>query len=155
MELVLALTGANNVGSFSSYMGVLGSPYREQLLPVMEQRLVAADQRVWDRYLDTLAHLAELVDSGGPAGPYPSEPDAQTAWHADEQRRAAFRQQKWNEYASKLIAALPAKQPAARAESSNTLLNVGIRGGPEPPWLQSVLKSLIDQPGRLSSSDKT
>jgi hypothetical protein len=141
-ELVLALTGANDVDSFSSYMGVLGSPYREQLLPVMEARLVAADQPVWDRYLSTVAHLAELVESGGPAGPYPSEPEAQAAWRADQERRAALRRQKSDEYAAKLIAALPGKQPAARAESLNTLLNLGL-AGPEPPWLRAVLKSLI------------
>ena len=148
-ELVLALTGANDVDSFSSYMGVLGSPYREQLLPVMEQRLTAADQPVWDRYLETIAHLAELVESGGPAGPYPSEPEAQAAWRADQERRAGLRKKKSDEYAVKLIAVLPGKQPAARAESLNTLLNVALRGGPEPPWMQSVLKSLIADFRRL------
>jgi hypothetical protein len=148
-ELVLALTGTNDVDSFSSYMGVLGSPYREELLPFMEDRLSAADQPVWDRYLETIAHLAELVESSGPAGPYPPEPEAQAAWRADQERRAALRKQKSAEYAKKLIAALPGKQPATRAESLNTLLNLALRGGPEPPWVQSVVKSLIADFRRL------
>jgi hypothetical protein len=154
-ELLLALTGSNDVDSFSSYMGVLGSPYRKQLLPVMEARLIAAGQPIWDRYLDTIAHLAELVESRGPAGDYPSDPQAQAAWRADQERRAALRRQKSDEYAVKLIAALSTKQPAARAESLHTLLNVGLRGGPEPQWLKSVLASLIADFRRLPVMTQT
>jgi hypothetical protein len=87
-ELVLALTGGQDVDSHSNYVGVLGSPYRKQVLPLMEQRLIAADQPVWERYLDALAELAELVASGGPMGPYPGDAQGQNAWQAEQKRRA-------------------------------------------------------------------
>ena len=61
LELVRHLDSGNDINSWSLYMGVLGSPYRKQLLPVMEARLIAPDQPVWARYLDTLARLSELV----------------------------------------------------------------------------------------------
>lgn len=141
-ELVRRLTAGQDVDSFSAYMGVLGSPYRKQLLPLMEQRLVAADQPVWERYLDALAQLAELVASGGPMPPYPKDAAGEKAWE-ESKRRAEVREQKRNEYAARLIASLPAKQPQARAVSLNTLLNFGMRNGPEQPWLRSVVASLI------------
>lgn len=142
-ELVRRLTSGQDVDSFSAYMGVLGSPYRKQLLPLMEQRLAAADQPVWDRYLEVLAHLAELIASGGPMPPYPKEAAGQKAWQEESKRRAEVREQKQNEYATRLVASLPAKQPEARAVSLNTLLDFGMRNGPEPPWLRSVVTSLI------------
>lgn len=142
-ELVRRLTEGQDVDSFAAYMGVLASPYRKQLLPLMEQRLVASDQPVWDRYLETLAHLAELVASGGPMAPYPKEAAAQKARQEEAKRRADVQEQKRNEYAARLIASLPSKQPYARASSLNTLLNTGTRNGAEPPWLRSVAASLI------------
>jgi hypothetical protein len=142
-ELVRALTGGQDVESFSNYMGVLGSPYRKQLLPLMEERLTAADQPVWERYLDTLADLAVLVAAGGQMASYPEGPPDQKAWQAEHKRRWDLRARKQNEYAVRLIASLPAKQPAARAASLNTLLNLGMRNGSEPLWLRSVAALLI------------
>jgi hypothetical protein len=142
-ELIRRLTAGQDVDSFSAYMGVLASPYRKQLLPLMEQRLVAVDQPVWERYLDAAAQLAELVASGGPMPPYPKDAAGQKAWQEESKRRTVVREQKQNEYAARLIASLPAKQPQARAVSLNTLLNFGTRNGPERPWLRSVVASLI------------
>ena len=123
--------------SFSAHMGVLGSPYRKQLLPLMEQRLVAADQPVWERYLDTLADLAELVSSGGTMPPYPKDASGQKAWQDESKRRADVREQKLKQYAERLIASLPAKQSEARAVSLNTLLSLATRdlhGAGAPFW---------------------
>jgi hypothetical protein len=50
---------------------------------------------------------------------------------------------KQNEYAARLVAALPAKQPEARAASLNTLFDFGAEGGPKPPWFPGVVESLI------------
>lgn len=143
-ELVLSLTEGQDVHSFGNYLAVLGSPYRQQLLPLMEQRLVAPDQPVWDRYLETIAQLAEFVESGGPMPSYPSEAAEQKSWQAEQTRRTALRAKKQQEYAERLISSLPRKQPSARAVSLHTLLNLALRGGPEPSWLQSVSLSLMD-----------
>jgi len=152
-ELVLALTAGNDVDSLSDYLAVLGSPYRVQLLPLMEQRLIAADQPVCDRYLDTLAQLGEFIESGGPPAPYPSEPRAQAVWQADQKHRALVRTRKANQYATRLVAALSGKRPAARAESLQTLLNVGLRSaGADPPWLRTLAPSLIADFRRLPVS---
>jgi hypothetical protein len=59
IELVRHLGSGDDMDSRSLLMGVLASPYRKQLLPVMEARLVAPDQPVWDQYLDTLARLSQ------------------------------------------------------------------------------------------------
>jgi hypothetical protein len=109
----------------------------------MEQRLLAADQPVWDRYLDAVAQMAELVASGGPMPPYPKEAAGQKAWQEESKRRLDVQERKRGEYAARLLASLPAKQPQARAVSLHTLLNSGTRGGPEPPWLPGVVASLI------------
>lgn len=140
-ELVRRLTGDQGVDSYQAYMGVLGSPYRKQLLTLMEQRLTAADQPVWDRYLDTLAQLAELM-TNKPMPPYPKDAAGQKAWQDESKRRAGAQEAKRNEYAARLIASLPAKQPPARAVSLDTLLGL-TRNGPAPPWLPSVVASLI------------
>jgi len=60
----------------------------------MERRLVAADQPAWDRYLDALAQLSELVASGGTMGSYPADPRQQKAWQAEQQRRRDLQTQK-------------------------------------------------------------
>ncbi len=140
-ELVRRLTGDQGVDSFQAYLGVLESPYRKRLLTLMEQRLVAADQPVWDQYLDTLAQLVELLTEK-PMPPYPKDAAGQKAWQEESKRRADARERKRDEYAARLIASLPAKQPPARAVSLNTLLGFA-RNGPQPPWLPSVVASLI------------
>jgi hypothetical protein len=142
-ELVRRLPSGQDVDSFLAYQGVLGSPSRRQLLPLMERGLVDAGQPVWERYLTTLAHLAELVGSGGPMLPYPADAGAQKQWQSESQRRIAVQEQKRNEYASRLVSALPGKQPPARAISLNTLLELGLRGPAEPPWFASVATSLV------------
>lgn len=125
-ELLMRLTAGEDVDSYAAYMGVLGSPFRRQLLPLMEQRLVAPEQPVWDAYLDTLTRLAELLEPGA------SMP------------RAEFRERKRDEYATRLIASLPTKTPEARAVSLNTLLNLGLRNSAQPePWVRGIAASLI------------
>jgi hypothetical protein len=109
----------------------------------LEQRLVAPDQPVWDRYLDTLAHLAELVVSGGPMPPYPKDEQERKTWIEESKRRAELREQKRNAYASRLFASLASKQPHAQAISVNTLLDSATRNGSKPPWFPNVVASLI------------
>ena len=123
VRVTLAASGDRD--SSSIYLGVLASPYRKQLLPLMEQRLIAADQPVSQAYLNTLAELRTIVGSGAP-------------------QRAAARVRNMDDYVARLIRALPAKQPRARAASLHTLLNLGLRdGGSEPAWLPTVVRSLI------------
>ena len=141
--LLLRLTDGQDMDSFSAYSGVLASPYRKQLLPLMELRLLAADQPVWDRYLDAVAHMAELLASGGPMQAYPKDAAGQKAWQEESKRRRDVRERKQDEYAARLLASLPAKQSQARAISLHTLLNLGTRDGTEQPWLRNVTASLI------------
>jgi hypothetical protein len=142
-ELVRRLTAGQDIDSYAAYMGVLGSPYRKQLLPLMEKRLTAPDQPVWERYLDTLARLAELTASGGPMAPYPQDADARQAWQEESKRRLDLREQKRADYTARLAASVRAKQPEARATSLDTMLSVGARDEAEPPWLREVAAALI------------
>jgi len=133
LELVRHLDSGNDVNSWSLHMGVLGSPYRKQLLPAMETRLIAPDQPVWDRYLDTLARLSGLAGSG--------------------------RTRK--DYVARLIAALPSKDPEARVISMNTLLDsarwVGGdgQGNADAAWLPALAASLIADFRSLPSNLQT
>jgi hypothetical protein len=115
-ELLKHLNGGRGLDTFLLYSGVLGSHYRAQLLPLMEQRLIAPDQPVWSRYLDTMAELSRLISPGGP---------------------------KREEYVSRLLGALGAKQPAARAVCLNSLLESIERTPSVPSWRQSVVNSLV------------
>ena len=92
--------------------GILDSPYRKQLLPLLEKRLTAPDQPVTSTYLETLAQLAEMSSR-------PEE--SKTRWDVVEQKR--------NEYATRLFTTVLTKQSDARAISMYTLLNDGVRGG--------------------------
>jgi hypothetical protein len=124
LELVRHLDSGNDVNSWSLYAGVLGSPYRKQLLSVMEARLIAPDQPVWARYLDTLGRLSELVAPDG--------------------RR--------KDYAARLIASLPAKKPAARVVSMNTLLDSNGPDAADSAWIPAVAASLVADFHRLPSN---
>jgi len=61
IQLLLHLNAGKDLDSYSLHLGVLGSPYRAQLLPLMEERLVAPGQPIWEKYLDTLVRLRQLV----------------------------------------------------------------------------------------------
>jgi hypothetical protein len=142
-ELAKHLSAGQDVDAYALHMGVLGSPHRKQLLPLLEQRLVAPDQPVWDRYLDTLAFLAELAASGGLMPPYPKDEQERKTWVEESKRRTELREQKRNAYASRLFASLAPKQPQAQAISVNTLLDSATRYGSEPPWFPNIVASLI------------
>ncbi len=60
-QLLLHLPPGTSLDSYSLHLGVLGSPYRAELLPLMEKRLVAPGQPVWPKYLETLVRLRQLV----------------------------------------------------------------------------------------------
>ena len=98
IELARHLGPGEDIDSWSLHMGVLGSPYRKQLLPVMEARLIAPDQPVWSRYLDTLARLSDLVGSGKTRNDYVARFDRFPALQRSERPRnfdeyaARFRQ---------------------------------------------------------------
>jgi hypothetical protein len=119
-ELARHLGPGTDVDSWSLHLGVLGSPYRKQLLPLLEARLVAPDQPVWDRYLDTLTRLSELV-SLRPMSPFPPDTALQGAWRDELGRREAFRDVKRKEYIARLTSSLLAKKPEARVVSIETL----------------------------------
>jgi hypothetical protein len=142
-ELARHLGSGEDVDSWSLHIGVLGSPYRKQLLPLMEARLIAPDQPVWDRYLDTLSRLYELVASGGPMHSFPKDEALQGAWRDELRRRDDLRQRKRNEYTARLVASLPAKQAEARLASMNTLLDWAARSDGGTPWLPALTASLI------------
>ena len=121
LALARHLGPGDGVESWALHMGVLGSPYRKQLLPVLEARLIAPDQPVWDLYLDTLARLSVPVASGDEAIG-----------------------QKRKEYEARLVASLPAKQPEARVISMTTLFDsAGRDGRADAPWLPPVAASIV------------
>jgi hypothetical protein len=143
-ELVRRLDARRDWASAYAYSSVPESPYRKQLLPLMEQRLVAADQPVLEQYLGTLAKVAELVAyGGGPTPPYPSDEAGQKAWQERLKRRWDTQQRKEEEYAARLAASVSAKRPEERKESLITLFYFSARFGPRPPWLNGVVAALI------------
>ena len=142
LELLKHLDGGNDVDSFGMYAAVLGSHHRAQLLPLMEQRLIAPVQPVWSRYLDALAELSCLVVHG-PMREYPKDVKAQPAWQDESKKRAEVCANKRQEYASRLVAAIPTKEPAARGVSLTTLWDETSRVRTLPSWRQAVIDGLI------------
>jgi hypothetical protein len=122
LELARHLGSGEDIDSWSLHMGVLGSPYRKQLLPVLEARLIAPDQPVWDRYIDTIVRLSELVGAGRTR----------------------------DEYLARLAASLPSKDPEARVVSMNTLLDAARTNASSTAWLPAVAASLIADFRRLA-----
>lgn len=96
-EAALALANqlgpGNSVQEFQAHLGILASRHRTQVLPHLEARLVAPEQPVWPRYLDTLQRLESLVRPG-----------------------------RKTDYAARLQASIPNKRGAARAECLRTLV---------------------------------
>jgi hypothetical protein len=130
--------------AFAAQVTALGSPNRKELLARLEQRLVAPDQGVPDRLIDTLAQLAEIA-AYGPAAAYPKDPEQQKQWQAEAKRRFDFRALMEEEYVARLIAALPLKAPPARAASLYGLLAVGMRAGEKPRWLGDIAAALAGE----------
>lgn len=143
LALARHLGPGDDIDSWSLHMGVLGSPYRKQLVPLLDARLTAPDQPVWSRYLDTLSRLSELVASGGPMGAYPRDPSLQAAWLKEQRRREEVLEGMRKIHVARLIASLPAKQPQARVISMSTLLDSAGSGGSDAPWLPALAASLI------------
>ena len=125
--LVRHLGSGEDVDAWALHMGVLGSPYRKQLVPVMEARLIAPDQSIWNRYLDTLVRLSELTGA------------ARTR----------------NEYAARLIASLPSKDPEARVISMNTLLDSDRGEADSAWWVPEVAASIVADFRSLPSNMQT
>jgi hypothetical protein len=116
-----ALELAKRLGEDPIDQGLASSPYQKEMLAVMEQRLIATDQPVTGDYLYTLAAIAVPEKPGG-----------------DLKRLTETREQKRNEYATRLLAAVMSKQPGARAVSMSTLLNTGARLGRQEPWVRGI-----------------
>jgi hypothetical protein len=141
--LAKRLPAVNSIDAFALHSGILDSHYRAELLPVLEQLLVAPGQAISQRFLSTLTQLAVLVESGGVLPPYPdSEPSRQT-WKTESQRRAVLLTEKRDGYVSILVRSLGAKEPAARALTRDALLSVGEASGSRPPWLSGIVDSLL------------
>jgi hypothetical protein len=121
-QLLLHLNDGMSLDSYSLHLGVLGSPYRSQLLPIMEERLVAVDQPVWEKYLDTLIRLRQLVKG----------------------------EQKRNEYLTRLNESMVHKQPQARAISLRALLTVPPPEDRDKYVQSNTQTALIDDFPRLS-----
>lgn len=126
--------------SYVLHLGVLGSPYRARLLPLLEQRLVAPDQPVWDRYLNTISQLAELV-ADGPTRPYPKEEQARKLWVDESSRRAALIERNRQQYIERVVASLAGKQPEARTTTMGTLLGYASADTP-PKYLPNIVAAL-------------
>ena len=141
-ELVRRLAVRQDAEAYQAGVWVVASPYRKQLLPLMERRLAAADQAVSGLYLDILARLSAVVALGGPLPPYSEDAAGRDAWLTASRQFAEVQKRKQDEYAERLFASLPGKQPAARAASLLTLFNSVRQNGPEPPWMPSVVATL-------------
>lgn len=146
----------NSVYSFELHSGILDSSYRAELLPVMEQLLLAPGQGISEQFLSTLAQLAVLVETGGVMPPYPEDESAREAWQAEAKRRAALIAAQRDRFVAMLLRGLPAKEPAARAVTRNTLLRVAEAATSRPPWMHGIVQSLIadfrELPGHMQSS---
>ncbi|MCZ2157116.1 MAG: hypothetical protein LC114_25010 [Bryobacterales bacterium] len=154
--LAKRLPEANSVDAFALHSGILDSTHRAELLPVLEQLLVASEQAISARFLSTLAQVAALVESGGVMPPYPDDETARQAWQTELQRRAALIAEQRDRFVSILLRSLADKEPAARTLTRDALLSVAEASGNRPPWLNDIVESLLADfpalPARMQSS---
>jgi len=100
-ELARRLTARQDAEAYQAGIWVVASPYRKQLLPLMERRLAAADQAVSGLYLDILARLSAVVALGGPGPPYSEDAAGRDAWLTASKQFAEVQKRKQDEYAER------------------------------------------------------
>jgi hypothetical protein len=152
-EMARRMGQGMDVETYQLHLGVLGSPYRARLLPLLEQHLAAPDQPVWDRYLDTITQLAELV-AGGPMAPFPKDEPARQRWIEESKQRAARMERQRQQYIERVVSSLGTKQPDARAITMDTLLGYA-SASPPPSWLPNIVaaftKDFLNLPATVQS----
>ena len=126
-----------------SHFGILDSDHRAALLPIMVKMLDEPAQAISERFLETLAKLAALVESGGIMAPYPQTEPARKAWQTEAARRGALVSEKHDQFVSVLVRNLSKKAPVARAITNEALLGVAAASAVRPPWLKAIVESLL------------
>jgi hypothetical protein len=107
-------------------------------LKLLSQTIVTAT------VLSFAAVAATPVSNAVRSCPFPTDAALQGAWRVESgRRREAFREGKRKEYVARLIASLPAKQPEARAVSSNMLIESASRNGGDAALTPSMAGWLI------------
>jgi hypothetical protein len=133
MALLNALNGDGSSDGVAMHERLLASPQRAEFLPAMERQLIAADGAIYPRHLTTLSQLAVIDEIGGRVNISVEE----------NQRRESLERARRATYIGRLLAALPTKQPPARATSLQTLM-LEARGAPAPPvWAPLIADEVI------------
>ena len=123
-EMIKRFRGDDRGCDFESEFGLIGSPHREFVVREMENALSTPDQPIVSSFIGALA-LLELTSQRPPLPPFPGNGDDEQArqWRAQlKERRSALEQLEAN-YRRQLLAAVPQKQPRARAAALQTLLD--------------------------------
>jgi hypothetical protein len=120
-------------------LGILDSHHRPELLAAMSELLTAPDHAISGRFVSTMAQLAVLVDEGL-SPPLPTDGGISQAWQAESQRRAGLTTKKHDEFVTRLVAALPEKQPQARMTTSGELLRLVPSHQPLPAWTAGIVR---------------
>jgi hypothetical protein len=127
---------------------VLGSPYRDRLLPLLSELFEDPGEPVTPWLIETLAELSVLSESDGPMPPFPQDGDdsAQKKWRAESQKRWDAQRRRSDELHARLAARVGQKAPAARAISLNTLITLSTFGPGQslPPWHASAVARLAE-----------
>jgi hypothetical protein len=116
-ELARRLANGQNVDTEEAWRAMMESPYRAELLPVLEQMLSLPARAVTTRDLDMLGQVADMEEAA---------------------RRPGLRDSKRLAYAARLNAAALAKQPQARVASLKSAVEVGSLEHLRPSWLPAA-----------------
>ena len=134
-------------GSSPFRLGILSSPHRAQVLPVMDELLTSSRQPVTRHFVETLTSLFFLVNRPLQA-PFPSEdPSQEEAWRSELRSRWEERNRKLDGYYARLARSVASKEPHAAAVSRKTLLEYAWsrQRNAAPAWLDSVVARLRER----------
>jgi hypothetical protein len=156
-EMIKRFRGDDNSCDFEYEFGLIGSPQRDFVIREMEAALSSPEQPIVTSFISNLA-LLEFTRQTPAMPPFPAEGTDEQArqWQAQRKERVHALEQLEVNYLRQLFAAIPQKQPRARAAALQTLLDFAPQlNTEESAQARSLLASLSEVFTRLPLESQT
>lgn len=156
-EMIKRFRGDDRGCDFEFGFGLIGSPHRDFIIREMENALSSPEQPIVTSFINNLA-LLEFTRQTPAIPPYPVEGTDEQARQWQDQRKELLRalEQLEVNYLRQLFAAIPQKQPRARAAALETLLDFEPQlNTEESAQAHSLLASLSEVFTRLPMNSQT
>lgn len=156
-EMIKRFRGDDRSCDFEYQFGLIGSAHRDFVIREMENALSSPEQPIVMSFINNLA-LLELIRQTPALPPYPAEgtDEQMHQWQAQRKERLRALEQLEVNYLRQLLAAVPQKQPRARAAALQTLVDFDSKlNSEEFAQSRSLLASLSEVFTRLPVDSQT